>query len=289
MPPSESMPPYIRQVSGQTISNHTVETSVGRVEIFRRSNAGQELAWDFCQPELTLFWHREGFKRMHGRIDGAPVDLRFVGGSNLSIFAPATEIHTHFDTSEHCDYVATFFSHCALKSLGLAFDHPRVAFYNEAIQRSLTEICSEAEQPDDLFELYAEGWAIQMLARVARITRSGGDARSAHKGGLPARTLKKLESYVRENIASSISLDQMAGIALVSKRHFVRAFNESLGVTPHRFVMGLRIDEAKARLRSTSDSVTDIAFSCGFAQSQHFSTTFRKLTGLTPLKYRRDR
>lgn len=285
---SDSMPQYIRQVSGQTISNLTVETSVGRVEIFRRSNPGPNLNWDFCQPELTLFWHREGFKRMHGRIAGAPVDLRFVGGSNLSIFAPATEIHTIFDTYEHCDYVAAFFSRDSLNSRGLALDQTRIAFHNEAIQRSLAEICREAEQPDDLFELYAEGWAIQMLARVAKIARSGVDTRAANRGGLPTRTLKKLDSYVRENIANSISLDQMASVALVSKRHFLRAFGESVGVTPHRFVMGLRIDEAKVRLRSTSDSVTEIAFSCGFAQPQHFSTTFRKLTGLTPLRYRQD-
>lgn len=289
MPSSDTMPPYIRQVSGQTISHLSVAASVGRIEIFRRASPLPQLNWDFCQPELTLFWHREGFQRMQGHIAGAPVDLRFVGGSRLSIFAPATEIHTRFDTSAQCDYVAVFFSRDALERIGVSFDHTRVAFHNEAIQRSLAEICSEAEHPDDLFELYAEGWAIQMLARIARIARSGVDTRTANKGGLPARTLKKLESYIRENIASVISLDQMSDVALISKRHFVRAFHESVGVTPHRFVMGLRIDEAKARLRSSADSVTDIAFSCGFAQPQHFSTTFRKLTGTTPLKYRQDR
>lgn len=285
---SDPTPQYVRRVSGQTVSSLVVDTSVGRLEIFRRSNPGPSLNWDFCQPELTLFWHREGFKRMHGRISGAPVDLRFVGGSNLSIFAPATEIHTTFDTYEHCDYVAAFFRDEALTSRGLSSDQTRVAFHNEAIQRSLAEICCEAEQPDGLFDLYAEGWAIQMLARVAKIARSGVDSRTANKGGLPARTLKKLESYVRENIAEPISLDQLATVALVSKRHFLRAFSESLGVTPHRFVMGMRIDEAKFRLRHTSDSITEIAFNCGFAQPQHFSTTFRKLTGLTPLKYRQD-
>lgn len=289
MPPTDAAPSYIRQVGGQMVSNQTVKTSVGRIEIFRRSNPDVDLQWDFCQPELTLFWHREGFRRMQGRIDGAPVDLRFVGGSNLSIFAPATEIHTRFDTSAHCDYVATFFSKDALKELGIALDHPRVAFYNEAIQRSLAEVCIEAEHSDDLFALYAEGWAVQMLARVARIARSGGDARVSHKGGLPARTLKKIESYVRENIGNPITLDQMASVALVSKRHFVRAFNESVGVTPHRFILNLRIDEAKVRLRATLESVTEIALNCGFSQSQHFSTTFKKLTGVTPLAYRRDR
>lgn len=288
MPPTAAAPSYIRQVSGQMVSNQTVETSVGRIEIFRRSNPDEDLQWDFCQPELTLFWHREGFRRMHGRIDGAPVDLRFVGGSNLSIFPPATEIHTRFDTSAHCDYVATFFRHDSLDRRNVAVDHTRVAFHNEAIQRSLAEICTEAEHCDDLFELYAEGWAVQMLARIARIARSGGDTRVANKGGLPARTLKKIESFVRENIGSSITLDQMASVALVSKRHFVRAFNESVGMTPHRFVINLRIDEAKARLRTTRESVTDIAFSCGFAQSQHFSTTFKRLTGVTPMAYRRD-
>lgn len=286
---SEPMPQYMRRVSGQTISNLTVETTVGRLEIFRRSSPGADLDWDFCQPELTLFWHREGFKRMHGRVAGAHVDYRFVGGSNLSIFAPATEIHTTFDTHEKCDYVAAFFNRDALESRGFEFDWTRIAFQNESIQKNLTEICREAEQPDDLFELFAEGWAIQMLARIAKMASMGVDARVACKGGLPARTLKKLENFVRDNIAESISLDQMASVAQVSKRHFLRAFGESMGTTPHRFVLGLRIEEAKARLRTGTSSVTEIAFACGFTQPQHFSTTFRKLTGVTPLKYRQDR
>ena len=285
MPSLTSASNYVRKVSGEIVSSMTASTSVGRIEFFNRRQEAQ-IEWQFCQPELTLFWHREGFRQMRGNVDGARVCCDFAGGSNLSVFAPEAHIRTEFDTSERCSYVAVFFDADVVKTkCGHETTGNKVGFNNEPLRRGLSEICREAENPDDLFQLYAEGWALQTLAHVSRVGRTNV-ASWAPKGGLPARTIKKIESYVRENLSTEITLEQLAAIAVLSKRHFLRAFSESLGTTPHRYVLSHRIDMAKQRLATPGRSITEVALESGFTHAQHFSTTFRRITGQTPSEYR---
>jgi len=59
------------------------------------------------------------------------------------------------------------------------------------------------------------------------------------------------------------------------------------GGTPMEYLFRLRIEHAKTLLRETDMQVTDIAFACGFGSSQYFANTFRRVTGLTPSRYRR--
>jgi AraC family transcriptional regulator len=68
----------------------------------------------------------------------------------------------------------------------------------------------------------------------------------------------------------------------------LRAFQESTGSSPHRYVLALRIEAAKRRLSDTDDSLTSIALSSGFSHSQHFSAAFRQATGMRPSDFRRQ-
>src|SRR6266404_2102949 len=94
---------------------------------------------------------------------------------------------------------------------------------------------------------------------------------------------------VSRNMFAIIWLTELSSIADLSKRHFLRAFQESVGATPYHYVLSLRIDEAKRRLSETEDSITDVALGTGFSHAQHFSTSFRKATGLTPSSFRQRR
>jgi AraC family transcriptional regulator len=279
---------YFRHVSGEVVSTLTAQTSVARIEIFRRRQSEKAVEWQFCQPEMTLFWHRQGFHRMHGSVDGTRINCDFAGGSNLSLFAPEAQIRTAFETGEHCDYVAVFFDRDKVRAnYGIELSINKVGFNSEALRRGLMEISREAEQPDDMFDLFAEGWSLQALANVSRVARTNA-ANFLPKGGLPARTVKKLESYVRENIASEIRLEALSDLAGLSKRHFLRAFAESLGTTPHRYVLCHRIEAAKQRLCEADCSIIEVALESGFTHAQHFSTAFRRVTGKTPSEYRKS-
>lgn len=84
-----------------------------------------------------------------------------------------------------------------------------------------------------------------------------------------------------------INLDELAGIAHMSKRSFIRAFQAATGASPIAYLIQLRITRATALLRESSDPVTDIAFRVGFSDSNYFTRQFRKVTGISPRTYRR--
>ncbi len=94
--------------------------------------------------------------------------------------------------------------------------------------------------------------------------------------------------FLEHHYAEVITLDQLTEIAGMSKSSLLRAFRRALGVTPIDYLLRTRIDRAKELLRASEQSITDIAFDCGFRDSNYFSRQFRKATGASPSAYRRQ-
>ena len=101
-------------------------------------------------------------------------------------------------------------------------------------------------------------------------------------GGLSDRALRRVRELVRENLASALSLDELAQSAGVSRFHFARSFKKSTGVTPHQFVLSQRVERAKQLLLEGDLPLREIAQSTGFADQSHLTRQFRRLTGATP-------
>ena len=95
-------------------------------------------------------------------------------------------------------------------------------------------------------------------------------------------------SHLEVKFDHPINLDELAGIAHMSKRSFIRAFQAATGASPIAYLIQLRINRATALLRDSDAPVTDIAFRAGFADSNYFTRQFRKLTGISPRSYRRQ-
>lgn len=135
-------------------------------------------------------------------------------------------------------------------------------------------------------ELYAQATA-QWLAVHLVATLLGPDLDDARRPApITDARLSRALDYMSANMAADVTLDAIAAEAGVSKFHFVKLFRERLGETPIRHLTGLRL-EAAARLLATSDlPVSRVAFECGFANSAHFSSAFRRRYGLAPNAYR---
>jgi AraC family transcriptional regulator len=222
-------------------------------------------------------------------VDGRKVDCGFAGKSRLAIFPGSTEIVGEWDVGPTLDYTVAFLNPALVRGrLGVAISEPMIGFGHESLERGLCELSREAIAADDVFEMMAEGWAIQALAHITRLRHKCLEyPQVGARGGLPGCSLRRLEDFVRANLSKPICLDELAGIAGVSKRHFLRAFQESIGASPYKYVLALRIAEAKHRLSRSADGITDIALATGFGHAQHFSTSFRKATGETPSSFRR--
>jgi AraC family transcriptional regulator len=99
-------------------------------------------------------------------------------------------------------------------------------------------------------------------------------------------TIENARAYIFENFDQDISLQQLAKHCLVSPFHFSRIFKNIMNVAPHQFLSEVRLNHAKVLLTTTGQSITDIAFACGFNSVEHFSTAYRNRYHLTPTKSR---
>jgi AraC family transcriptional regulator len=106
-------------------------------------------------------------------------------------------------------------------------------------------------------------------------------------GALSRTRLRRVERYVRERLATDLSLDDLAGAVGLSKYHFSRRFKQRTGQSPYQFVIYERVRAARRRLRETPQPLVQIALDVGFSSQSHFTRTFKQHVGVTPGQYRR--
>jgi len=93
-------------------------------------------------------------------------------------------------------------------------------------------------------------------------------------------------SHLERHYDQPISLDELARIAAMSRRNFVRVFRRATGTSPRARLIQLRLDRAAALLRGTGRKITDIAFEVGFSDGNYLARQFRRVLGVTPRQYR---
>jgi AraC family transcriptional regulator len=92
-----------------------------------------------------------------------------------------------------------------------------------------------------------------------------------------------------KNVGDEFNLDRLASQVGLSKFYFQRVFKRAMGVSPSRYHIMLRMDEARRLLRETKNSVVNVALEVGYTNPSHFAQLFRRETGLSPSDYRRQR
>lgn len=106
------------------------------------------------------------------------------------------------------------------------------------------------------------------------------------RGGLPPRALRRIREYIDGNIDRRISVELLASLANLSVCYFVRAFKQSVGATPHDYLIRRRVERTMQLLAGTDMPLSQIALEAGFADQSHFSRRFRQHVGMSPRDYR---
>jgi AraC-like DNA-binding protein len=154
--------------------------------------------------------------------------------------------------------------------------------------RDLGVAVALADQLDAELKRRAPGFGYLSTAMFMQIigflSRSYGNLRNAD-----SRRLLQIGSaiaHLESNLQNAMNLDDLANIAHMSKRSLTRAFHEATGLSPIAYLIQLRVNRAATLLRTTDDSITDIAFRVGFTDSNYFTRQFCHLTGVSPRRYR---
>jgi AraC-like DNA-binding protein len=102
----------------------------------------------------------------------------------------------------------------------------------------------------------------------------------------PARYLLRARDLADARYGEPLSVADLARAARLSPAHFSREFRRAFGESPHQYLLTRRLERAAALLRSTDWSVATICVAVGLASVGSFTTSFRRMFGLTPTAYR---
>lgn len=158
---------------------------------------------------------------------------------------------------------------------------PQVYFRNPTLLGLMNRLTAFATNPGAGAQLLIDSVALTAAAEILRV-----NAERPSRGQLSPTQLANAQDFIQGHLCDDISLEQIAAAVGLSTFHFARAFKQSTGQSPHRFVLERRLDRAKRLMASTDLPLGEIAIESGFSDLSHFSRTFSEMVGETARTFR---
>jgi AraC family transcriptional regulator len=135
---------------------------------------------------------------------------------------------------------------------------------------------------------YIDSLLMLLLTQLMRCASNFAASRQPAyvKGGLPNWRLKRALELLETDLTKTPSLADLAAPLRLQPTSFCRAFKQSTGLSPHRYLLEHRVNRAKEMMKDRKRTLTEIALDCGFSSSSQFSIVFKRITGVSPRNYR---
>ncbi len=139
------------------------------------------------------------------------------------------------------------------------------------------------ESTVDMMQVQTEFYSI--LAAILKKHGVNGNKEKHFGNGVPDSIVKACV-YIHDMACTTISLDDIASAAGLSRFHFLRVFTSCVGITPYSYLLQQRLQLARQSLRQ-GNSIADAAYHSCFADQAHFSRRFKSAFGITPRQYQK--
>ncbi|MBV7572698.1 AraC family transcriptional regulator [Pseudomonas sp. PDM32] len=125
---------------------------------------------------------------------------------------------------------------------------------------------------------------ITLLERLLRQSRT--ITPESIPGSLSALQWSRVRDYCFSHIDQRITLDDLAGLCGLGRFPFLKQFKRTIGMTPHAWLLRLRLERACGLLSRSGQPIIDVAHAVGFYDQSHFNRAFRQAFGVAPSRYR---
>jgi AraC family transcriptional regulator len=161
-------------------------------------------------------------------------------------------------------------------------------FENDNLRTTLQKLQSVLDGSGINDHAYAETLGLLLLWELRHAADPTHSRLSPVRGGLTARQLMRVKEFIDAQIPNKITISDLAALAGLSHYHFIRAFKDTVGLTPYQYVLSERIRHARELLSKPDFSLADVALAVGFSDVTQLNRVFRKFVGVTPTAFRRE-
>lgn len=134
-------------------------------------------------------------------------------------------------------------------------------------------------------QLYAETVTHLLAVHLLQHYSAQKPTIKKHTGGLSKNQYRQVIEYINAHLDRPLSLAHLASLIGINPYYFSRLFKQSIGITPHQYIIYCRIERAKLLLRRRTLTIAQIAYNVGFANQGHLTYHFKRLVGVTPKKF----
>jgi AraC-like DNA-binding protein len=208
---------------------------------------------------------------------------------NYMVLIPKNELHSNFYLTENIERYVLNFSEKLIPEAFLdktirLFDEPvYIPHHPYYLKRIMADIINEYRKNDPFSADIIHCRLMDILSYLLR----NPSLSVPEKTAVSHPAIVTLTDYINKNYSSPLTLEASAKMLNMSRTYLSKLFHSNTGFTFKNYLSIIRIKHAKELLADTTSSVTDIAYECGFEDSNYFSTSFKKSEGMSPLEYRK--
>ncbi|NMG08009.1 AraC family transcriptional regulator [Brasilonema sp. UFV-L1] len=159
---------------------------------------------------------------------------------------------------------------------------PQFSIIDSVILHTAEALKAEIETGHSSSRLFAESAATMLAVRLLQAYANYKPVIRAYSDGLAKNKLQLAIDYINAHLDQDIKLADIAELLGVSHYYFCHLFKQSVGMTPHKYLIQQRIERAKVLLKNQEFSIAEVALECGFTDQSHLTKHFKRLVGLTP-------
>lgn len=216
-------------------------------------------------------------------------DKTYLLSKNTIIFIPKDTIHKNVYNSGNCERIvinigSEYINENILPHIEKIFEQQvYVPDDFELIKKLLNNIGKEYRKNDELSHELIKCYLTELFSYFIRnASRTVIDTASN-----PA--IERLIKYINSDFSQSVTLESAAHMLNLTPPYLSRLFLKNTGFNFKEYLLLIRIKNAKNMLKNTDNSIRQIAYDCGFNDSNYFSKIFKESTGLSPLQYKKGR
>jgi AraC family transcriptional regulator len=228
--------------------------------------------------------HAHGQTHLIYFLNGAVKDVRqqrtAIRTPGMLILIPPDEIHSAFFLEDVRTFEIVLSSTRTDARQATALTERPLDYRNGSPIEIARRLHREFQTRDNLAPLMLEGLMLELLAQMARDSLPRTDSRCPH-------WLVQTKEFLHAHFAERVSLETIAAEAGVHPSHLIRAFGQHFHCTIGNYVRELRIQQARHVLSTSETPLSEIALAVGYSDQSHFTTAFKRQTGISPGEYRK--